>query len=375
MGWARRVSTSPDTTGLRVTGAHRYLRPTAFVDAPFGLDGRVLRLAGGLLWFSAVELIERGGARRLVPVDALDAELSAAERATLARIVAPRPPLVLGGRTVRLDAPQVVAILNVTPDSFSDGGAHHGDPAAAASAGIGLAADGAAIIDVGGESTRPGAMPVWEEDEAARVLPVVERLAAGGAAISLDTRNASVMERGLAAGGHMINDVSALLHDPRAVAVVAARGCPVVLMHHQGVPETMQQAPRYADPLLDIYDWLAARIDAVAAAGVDRARIVVDPGIGFGKTLRHNLAVANGLALFHGLGCPLMLGASRKRLIGALAGEAPVERRLGGSLALALAGVGQGVQLLRVHDAFETVQALKMWRGLRDAALVPSYNV
>ncbi len=353
----------------------RYLRPTAFVDAPFGLDGRVLRLAGGLLWFSAVELIGRDGARRLVPVEALDGTLTDGERAVLARIVAPRAPLALGGRTVRLDSPQVVAILNVTPDSFSDGGRHHDDPAAAADAAIGMAAAGAAIVDVGGESTRPGAKGVWEEDEAARVVPVIERLAAAGAAVSLDTRKALVMERGLAAGAHMVNDVSALLHDPRALAVVAASGHPVVLMHHRGTPETMQRAPAYADPLLDVYDWLAARIAAAAAAGVMPERIVVDPGIGFGKTLRHNLAILNGLTLFHGLGCPIMLGASRKRTIGALDNEAPVERRLGGSLALALAGAGQGVQLLRVHDVAETVQAVKVWRGLRDVALVPGSDL
>jgi dihydropteroate synthase len=350
----------------------RYLRPTAFVDAPFGLDGRVLRLAGGLLWFAAVELIERGGARRLVPVEQLHAELDEAERAILAGISAPRAPLRLGERIVRLDSPQVMAILNVTPDSFSDGGRHHDDPAAAASAGMAMAAEGAAIIDVGGESTRPGAATVWEEDEAARVVPVVERLATGGAAVSLDTRKALVMERGLAAGAHLVNDVSALLHDRRATDVVVRSGCPVVLMHHQGTPETMQRDPRYDDPLLDVYDWLADRVETVAAAGVARERILVDPGIGFGKTLRHNLAILNGLSLFHGLGCPLLLGASRKRLIGALAGEAPAERRLGGSVALALAGAAQGAQLLRVHDVPETVQALRVWRGMRDAALTPA---
>ena len=342
----------------------RYFRPTAFVDAPFAMEGRALRLAGELCWFSAAEVLERGRAPETIPV----AELPADARDALTR---PRPPLALGGRTVRLDGPQVMAILNVTPDSFSDGGRHHGDPAAAADAGMAMAAAGAAIIDVGGESTRPGAQPVWEGDEARRIAPVVERLAAGGAAVSLDTRKAAVMEAGLAAGGHIVNDVSALLHDPRSLDVVAKAGCPVVLMHHQGTPETMQQAPAYDDVLLDVYDWLADRIARCEAAGIARDRIVVDPGIGFGKTLRHNLALVNGLALFHGLGCAVLLGASRKRLIGALDNEAPVERRLGGSIALALAGAALGAQIVRVHDVAETVQALRLWRGLRDAALVP----
>jgi dihydropteroate synthase len=155
------------------------------------------------------------------------------------------------------------------------------------------------------------------------------------------------------------------------IEVAAAAGCPIVLMHHQGDPEMMQHDPRYDDVLIEVYDWLEERIATTTAAGIARHRILVDPGIGFGKTLRHNLTVLNGLALFHGLGCPLVLGASRKRLVGALAGEAPAEKRLPGSLALALAGAAQGVQLLRVHDAEESVQALRIWRGLRDAALTP----
>jgi len=153
--------------------------------------------------------------------------------------------------------------------------------------------------------------------------------------------------------------------------VVAAAGCPIVLMHHQGQPETMQHDPRYDDVLLDVYDWLEDRIAAATDAGIAKDRILVDPGIGFGKTLRHNLMVLNGLSLFHGLGCALVLGASRKRLVGALSGEAPAEKRLPGSLALALAGASQGVQILRVHDSEESVQALRVWRGLRDSALTP----
>ncbi len=359
-----------------------YLRPTAFVDAPFGLDGQLLRLAGGPLWFSAIEVIQAEGTRRtaatLVPVDRLDDHLAtlpeplrAAAATTLARITAPRPPLMLGERTVRLDAPQVMAILNVTPDSFSDGGRHGSDPAGAADAGMAMAADGAAILDVGGESTRPGARPVWEGDEIARVGPVIDRLARAGAAISIDTRKAGVMEAALAAGAHLVNDVSALTYDPGSAGVVARTGAPIILMHHLGPPETMQDAPRYDDALIEVYDWLEARIAAAEAAGIARGRILVDPGIGFGKRVRDSLDLINGLSLFHGLGCPIVLGASRKRLIGAVSNEAAVEKRLGGSIALALAGAQQGAQLLRVHDVFETVQALRIWRGLRDAALTP----
>jgi dihydropteroate synthase len=170
----------------------------------------------------------------------------------------------------------------------------------------------------------------------------------------------------------MVNDVSALTFDHRAASVVAKAGCPVVLMHHLGTPETMQVAPSYDSPVLfAVYDWLEARIAAAAAAGIARERIVVDPGIGFGKNVQHNLQLLNGLALLHGLGCAVMVGASRKRMIGALAGEAGVDERLAGSIALALKAAEQGAQLLRVHDVAETVQALRVWRGLRDAALAP----
>jgi dihydropteroate synthase len=355
-----------------------YLRPVAWVDAPFGLDGKVARLAGGLLWFAAVELSTTGDDGRvaveLVPVERIEERLDrlgAKARAAWANLNAARPPLALGERVVRLDQPQVAGILNVTPDSFSDGGRFE-DVEAAAEAGFAMAAAGAAIVDVGGESTRPGAKPVWEGDEIERSVPVVERLAGSGTAVSIDTRKAAVMEAAIAAGAAMINDVSALTFDERSAGVAARAGCPVVLMHHQGAPETMQDSPSYDRPVLfAVYDWLEQRIAAAEAAGIGRERIVVDPGIGFGKTVQHNLRLLNGLALLHGLGCPVMLGASRKRMIGALSGEVPTDARLPGSLALALKGAEQGVQLLRVHDVAETVQALRVWRGLRDAALAP----
>ncbi|MBV9883346.1 MAG: dihydropteroate synthase [Sphingomonadaceae bacterium] len=347
-----------------------YLRPTGFVDAPFGHDGKVARLAGGLQWFGAVELIGPEGTE-LVPVQGIEDRLDDESRAIWARLTSPRPPLQLGERVVRLDQPQVAGIINVTPDSFSDGG-QFSDPETAIEAGHRMAAAGAALVDVGGESTRPGSKPVWEGDETERVLPVIKRLAAAGTAVSVDTRKAAVMAPALAAGAAMVNDVSALTWDPRAAEVVATAGCLIVLMHHKGDPATMQDDPRYKRPvLLEVYDWLEARIEAAVAAGIARERIVVDPGFGFGKNVQHNLQLMNGLALLHGLGCPIMLGASRKRTIGALSNEAPVGERLGGSLALALKGAEQGVQLLRVHDVPETLQALRVWRGLRDSALTP----
>lgn len=361
--------------------ARLYLRPIQFIDTPIGRDGEVARLAGGLQWFAAYELIAVAAGqqtiRHVIPVSALNgvvtrlADVQGARVAELAaRISAPRPPVRAGERVLRFDQPHVMAILNLTPDSFSDGGRHDGDPARAVEVAVGMTTEGAAIIDVGGESTRPGAPTVWEGDEIARVVPLIERLARTGTPISIDTRKAGVMEAALAAGAHIVNDVAALAYDERAVEVVARAGCPVILMHSADPKSGAGGAMQGGDSSLEVFDWLEARIDAVVAGGVDRDRIIVDPGIGFGKALGDNLAVLNGLSLLHGLGCPLLLGASRKRIIGALSNEAPVDRRLGGSLMLALKGVEQGAQIVRVHDVPESVQALKVWRGMRDAALV-----
>ncbi len=350
------------------------IRPTGFVDSPFGHDGKVARLAGGLNWFGLVELIGVDGNRRvsteLVPVEGIEHRFDEAMLADWARLTGQRTALQMGERTIRLDQPQVMGIINATPDSFSDGGSY-ADAVGAVEAGAGMAAAGAAIIDVGGESTRPGATTVWEEDEIERVLPIVKQLSAGGHAVSIDTRKSGVMSAALGAGATLVNDVSALTWDPLSSGVVAAAGAPVVLMHHQGDPTTMQDAPRYDDALVEVFLWLEERIAAAEEAGIKRDRILVDPGIGFGKNVAHNLELMNGLSLLHGLGCPIVLGASRKRMIGALANEAPADKRLPGSLALALKAVEQGAQVVRVHDVPETVQALKIWRGLRDAALTP----
>ncbi len=347
-----------------------YLRPTAFVDTPVGFDGQVARLAGGMSFFSAYEvIIVDGGVRtrtRLVPVSSIGDE---AEAATIAKISAPRAALVLGERTIRLDQPQVMGILNMTPDSFSDGGKHGDDVEAAAAAGFAMDSAGAAIVDVGGESTRPGAKPVWEGDETARTQPVIAALARGGATVSIDSRKASVMEAALGAGARIVNDVSALCFDAQALKLMAAQTCPVVIMHSPDAANTLHNGAAARDALIETYDWLEARIAALEAAGVARERLIVDPGIGFGKSVAANLAILNGLALFHGLGCPILLGASRKRFIGALSNEAPVEARLGGSLSVAIKAAEQGVQIIRVHDVPETVQAFRVWRGLRDQGL------
>ena len=229
---------------------------------------------------------------------------------------------------------------------------------------------GAAIIDVGGESTRPGAKPLWEGDEIKRVVPAIEACAGMGAAVSVDTRKAAVMEAALDAGAHLVNDVSGLAHDPRSVEVVAQAGCPVVLMHAPGAAhEDLHTGGAYTSVVFDVFDALRARRDAALEAGIEACNILLDPGIGFGKSLAENLALMNALPLFHALGHPLLLGASRKRMIGALSKEAPVDQRLGGSVALALEGMRAGVQVVRVHDVAETVQARNVWRGLRDAAL------
>jgi dihydropteroate synthase len=350
------------------------IRPTAFVDSPFDFDGQVARLAGGLNWFAAVELIGVQGSKRvsteLVAVEALEARFDDQLSTQWERLTSQRTPLQLGHRSVRLDQPQVMGIVNVTPDSFSDAGLLE-DPGVAAEAGARMAEAGAAIVDIGGESTRPGAKTVWEGDEIKRIEPVIRQLSAGGVAVSVDTRKADVMTAAIAGGATLVNDVSALTYDQRSAEVVAVAKVPVVLMHHQGPPETMQQDPRYDDVVVEVYEWLEERIEAAVEAGIERSKILVDIGFGFGKTVAHNLELMNSLAMFHSLGCSLVIGASRKRTIGALSNEAPADQRLGGSLAFALKAVEQGAQIVRAHDVPETVQALKIWRGLRDQALTP----
>jgi dihydropteroate synthase len=277
----------------------------------------------------------------------------------LHHLTTPRAPVA----SLDMAAPQIMGILNVTPDSFSDGGQHF-DPEVALAHARQMAADGAAILDVGGESTRPGAAPVPIEDEIARTAPVISALRAGiTTLISIDTRKAPVAQAAHAAGANLINDVAGFTYDPALGPYAATHALPVCVMHAQGSPETMQQDPRYDHVLLDVYDWLAARIEALVALGIPRARIVTDPGIGFGKTVAHNLTLLQNLSLFHSLGCPVLLGASRKRFIGDISRTPVAADRIPGSLAVALGGVAQGVQILRVHDVAETRAALDLWRA------------
>jgi dihydropteroate synthase len=348
-----------------------YLRPVGLFT-PRAIDSQTdevwggLPLAGTRFAFAAVESIERAGAAATRRVIGLG-ELFERDwgRSTLAasdlveRMRAPRPRLA--GLT--LERPLIMGIVNVTPDSFSDGGRHAGTQAAIAHA-LQLVKEGADILDIGGESTRPGAEAVPLDEELARVLPVIEGVRARTEGrISIDTRKAEVMRLAAAAGVDIINDVTALSYDPDAPAVAAQSGLPVILMHAQGDPRTMQDTPRYGNVLLDVFDYLERRIATLEGAGIARHRLVADPGIGFGKTLAHNLELMAGLTLFHGLGVPVLLGASRKRFIGALTGVEVASDRVLGSVGAALAAAAQGAHILRVHDVKATREALTVWEA------------
>jgi len=346
-----------------------YVRPIGLFPAPTDAAEDAwsgLPLAGQALRFTAIEVSVRDGARvnrRVISLeDAIERDwgrgtLDAAH--DLEAITAPRARLA--GLT--LDRPRIMGIVNVTPDSFSDGGLHASTQAAIAH-GLQLAEEGADILDIGGESTRPGAEYVSAEEELRRVIPVIEGLRARTEArISIDTRKAEVMRRAAAAGADILNDVSALTHDADALPVAAETGLPVILMHAQGDPRTMNDNPQYSDVVLDVFDYLEGRIAACEAAGIPRAKIVADPGIGFGKHLHHNVAVLSALSLYHALGVPVMLGASRKKLIDHISDVPNPRDRVPGSIAAALAGAAQGMQIIRVHDVAATRQALNVWRA------------
>ncbi len=325
-------------------------RPLSQTDQSRPKDAR--SIAGGWTWFTHVERIERNALATIIPAQAVPSTV-------LSRITAPRSAVA----GMEMSHPRLMGILNVTPDSFSDGGRFFDRDAAVRQAGH-METSGADIIDIGGESTRPGAEVVPAEQEIARVAPVIASIRSETALpISIDTRKASVAEVALRAGATMINDVSALSYDDRLAALAAAAGVPVCLMHAQGDPKTMQKAPHYQNVLLDVYDYLEMQISAAEAKGIRRESIIIDPGIGFGKTVEHNLALLRNLSLFHSLGCVILLGASRKRFIGQL-GDAPeVADRGPGSIGVTLAAVAQGVQIHRVHDIRETQQALTLWRA------------
>jgi len=337
-------------------------------------------LAGGPLRFSSFRVIAVSARERLaeetVPVHELDSwreGLPAPLRSRFDRrfsaVTAARAPLSRGASRdpLTLSRPRLMGVVNVTPDSFSDGG-HFAETEAAIAHGEALIEAGADILDIGGESTRPGAEPVPEPLERERVLPVIAALRGKAPAISIDSRKAAVLAAALEAGADILNDVSALTYDPKSLQVAAQTSAPVILMHARGDPAVMQRNPDYADALVEIAGFLDERVTVCEAAGIARERLIVDPGIGFGKTVRHNLELIGGLAALHSLATPVLLGASRKRFIGALSREERADRRMPGSIAAALAGADRGAQILRVHDVGETAQALAVWQGLADTA-------
>ncbi|NBR53559.1 MAG: dihydropteroate synthase [Rhodobacteraceae bacterium] len=325
----------------------RALQPIAQVGSPRPDDALPLAGNGAVWWRTA-----RGDG-----VERRASDLADAARHRLSELRAPIAGL-------SLDRPRIMGILNITPDSFSDGGQVFAVEAALDRAR--KMATEADILDIGGESTRPGSAAVPEKDEIARVVPVIEAIRAAGITtpISIDTRKASVAAAAIDAGADIVNDVAAMTYDSAMAGLVAERGVPVCLMHAQGDPETMQNDPRYDDLVLDVFDWLAGRIEAAEAAGIKRDKIITDPGIGFGKTLQHNVSLLQNLSIYHDLGCPILLGASRKRFIGTIGNAPDPLDRVAGSVAVALHGAAQAVQMLRVHDTFETRQALSLQQAI-----------
>ena len=357
-----------DSSQLRrvsVLPAPAFSRPSWI--RPLPVAGGRHRLAGGWARFDQIDLVQRGDdgsyvAVRMDPdalVDAAGDRNAAA--AALDAVMAPRDDFA----GLSMDQPQIMGILNATPDSFSDGGRHNA-PAQAVAAGRAMIADGAAIIDIGGESTRPGAEPVSRNQELARVLPPLSGLKGGEAVLSIDTRHAEVMTRAAAAGAGIINDVGGLRGEG-ALEAAAGAAVPVIVMHMQGTPETMQADPVYGFAPVEILEFLKARIDAAVAAGIPRGMIAVYPGFGFGKTVAHNMELIGWAAMLHMLGVPVLIGASRKSSIAKISSGEDADNRLAGSLVLAMAGVAQGCQLLRVHDVAETRQALAVQMALGSA--------
>ena len=325
-----------------------------------------LRLAGGWLDFTNLEVIERIGGERRSRVLGLSeycerdwGRHTPAASELLEALRTPRKRIA----GLPLDRPLIMGIVNVTPDSFSDGG-QLASAEAAISHALKLEEEGADILDLGAESTRPGSDAVSVDEELRRLIPVIEGLAGRtNARISIDTRKAEVMRRAAAAGADILNDVSALEFDPDAMDAAAESGLPIILMHALGDPKTMQVDPRYDDVTIEVFQYLERRIEAAEAAGIDRSRLVIDPGIGFGKTLQHNLQLMAELGMFHALGAPVLLGASRKRFIGTLTGQDVAAERVSGSVAAALAAASQGAQIIRVHDVAATRQALTVWEA------------
>ncbi|MCY4207290.1 MAG: dihydropteroate synthase [Roseovarius sp.] len=327
-----------------------YFRPIPNTDGARPDDA--LPVAGGWAWFNKVEKIERNGKSEIISAYDLPGDVAK-------RISLPRSHI----NGIDVGTPSLMGIINATPDSFSDGGKHD-TPHSAMSRILEMINDGTDIIDVGGESTRPGALGLEVKAELDRVVPIIESIRENcEIPISIDTRKLAVAKAAVDAGANMVNDVSGFFFDPELARFCADRNLTVCIMHSRGIPETMQINPEYGNVALDVYDYLHDRMEALSSIGIPRSNMVADPGIGFGKTINHNLEIIRNLALFHSLGCPLMLGASRKGFIGSIGGRNEPRNRVSGSIAVTLFAIAQGVQFHRVHDTGNQAEAIRLWEA------------
>ncbi|MGO9172409.1 MAG: dihydropteroate synthase [Rhodomicrobium sp.] len=353
-----------------------YLEPVGLLYGTVAREaiglGAALPLAGTAIAFGAVRLWEGepGNVKHaIVRISTIQSIDEPRVKELLDRLSAPRPPAA----GVSLDRPRIMGIVNVTPDSFSDGGDHF-EAGAAVEHARRLVAEGANIIEIGAESTRPGSSPVAAEEELGRLLPVLQGLSGLTVPVSVDTRKPEVMREAASAGAAVLNDVSSLTFAANSLSTAAELKKTVVLMHSQGTPETMQDNPVYKDAAIEVYGFLESRIEAATAAGLPRENIIADPGIGFGKTLAHNLYLLQSIALFHGLGVPLMTGVSRKAFIQRITGAETPKESTAGSISAAFDAVSQGVQIVRVHDVLATRQAIALWSSLRGGLNIATEN-
>ena len=328
-----------------------YFRPIIRSEREIPSNAQIMR--GTAFWFTHAVKLSRNSESEIVLAKKIPNHI-------LDKITKRRPKIC----RISFDTPTIMGILNVTPDSFSDGGKYSTLNAATEHC-MSMVSAGADIIDIGGESTRPGAAELDAAQEISRVIPVLDKVAKEiQVPISIDTRKSEVAELAISSGALIVNDVSGLTFDSKMAEYCINQNLPVCIMHSQGIPETMQNAPKYKNVCLDIYDFLNEQIEKMIDSGMQRSNIIVDPGIGFGKTLTHNFDLLKGISLFHGLGVPILIGVSRKKFIKTVAGLKENEDRVPGSIALALFARSQGVQIFRVHDVKETVQAMKLWHSM-----------
>ena len=377
---AVKIKQNEKNVPLKSRDSALYLRPFGLVHGSTASQAIISNsgffLAGGKIAYTLCEVIQPGGSTGYGATSALSVkelsawseqegeEINTCVKDYLKKISSPRKifsdfPKIFQEK----NTPKIMGIVNVTPDSFSDGGKYIAFEDALSHS-LSLLEHGADIIDVGGESTRPGAKIVNDDEEIERTIPLIKELANRDIVTSIDSRKSKVIAAALEAGANIVNDVSALTFDKESVQVVKKKNVPLILMHMQGNPATMQKSPKYACAPLDIFDYLKERILFCNDHGIDTSRIIVDPGIGFGKTAEHNVEILNYLTLFHGLGCCILVGFSRKRFIAQISKDCSEEERLAGSLSAAIISLNQGVQFLRVHDAFETKQAISVWNSV-----------